>query len=76
MVIPPELGTPQASEPIHLRDSLWEFSFSTQWNAQTRELILDYNYRIEDGQCPAEKYEAFTRQVIEVYDRPVVFTSQ
>ena len=75
MIIPSELGMPQVSSPIHLLDSLWEFSFSTQWNSQTRELILDYDYRIEDGQCSPEKYESFARQVIEVYDSPLVFSS-
>lgn len=75
MVIPSDLGTPQSSAPVHLIDSLWEFSFSTQWNDQTRELVLEYDFRIEDGKCSPDEYEAFARKVIDVYDSPLVFTS-
>jgi len=74
--VPEELGTPELPENIEIKDSLWEFSFHSQWDNKKRQLELCYRLEIVDGICEADDFDSFTRKVMDIYDSPIMFRQE
>ena len=73
LVYPPSYGEPQLTDDVTISDSLWSFSFAIDHDRDEHKLILQYEMEIKDGQCAVEPFTEFAKEVIGIFDTPLVF---
>jgi hypothetical protein len=73
--IPPEYGNPQPLDSLILIEPPLSFTYKWDWNPDSRVLTLRYELMTDDRFSSPETFMAFAKQVIGVFDSPLLFQS-
>ena len=71
--VPPEYGNPQLPDTKELKDSLFKYDFSCDWNENTRILLLHHILEVQDGYTDPDSFISFSRKVIDTFESPLLF---
>ncbi|NIQ74021.1 MAG: hypothetical protein GWN80_00375 [Gammaproteobacteria bacterium] len=73
---PESYGAPEIGDDLELADSLYSFKHYSEWNPESRRLILHYKYEISDGLTEPWGFISFVQKVTEAFDKPIVFKAE